>query len=442
MTSNTAELTDWLRLTLCTGVSAGAQRALLAAFGLPAQIFAAGRSAIIGVVGAQVADQLFAPPDASRIAAACAWAAEPGNHVITLGDEAYPQSLLDIADPPVLLYVKGDPKVFAQPALAIVGARSATPQGTANAEAFARSLADIGFAIVSGLALGIDAAAHSGALATDAGTTIAVIGTGADRVYPARNKALAHRIAARGLIVSEYPLGAPPLPHHFPRRNRLIAGLAHGVLVVEAALGSGSLITARLANESGREVFAIPGSIHSPLARGCHRLIRDGAKLVETAEDVLEELQGSLSTAALQSLRSPHDASAGCADPGTQAGPSLFSATTATALPGSSATRGAADAVRHAPPEKPDPTSTATADDPPCADIPAESDADRIGTATHPRPDLDGARLLEQMGHDPADVDTLAQRCGLTLGALYAILLPLELDGHICRLPGGRFQRL
>jgi len=393
---------DWLRLTLCSGVGAAAQRALLAAFGLPAQIFTAGRGALAAVVGAELADRLIAPPDTARIDAARAWAAQPGNHLVTLADTRYPQALLDIADPPVLLYVKGDPGVLARPALAIVGARSATPQGLANAEAFARALAAAGLTIVSGLALGIDAAAHRGALAGAAGTTVAVIGTGADRVYPARHHTLAHEIAARGAIVSEYPLGAAPLPHHFPRRNRLIAGLTHGVLVVEAAVGSGSLITARLAADSGREVFAIPGSIHSPLARGCHRLIRDGAKLVETVEDVLEELRGSVPGGDLPARAAARPANG---RKHVRAG-----AAKAAAAPMATATGDSEPARRH--------------DD---AGVPSDPQA---------------LRVLEAAGHDPVDIDTLALRCGLTLDALYAILLPLELDGHISRLPGGRFQRL
>jgi len=369
-----ADLASWLRLSFVPGLGPARQRTLLAAFGLPERLFAASRTAIASVVGAKLADALLATPDAARIEATLAWAAEPGNHLVTLADAAYPRALLDIADPPLLLYLKGDPALLGAPALAIVGARSATPQGVANADAFARALGEAGLTIVSGLALGIDAAAHRGALATRAGRTVAVIGTGADRVYPARNQALARQIAERGVIVSEYPLGTPALAHNFPRRNRLIAGLARGVLVVEAALGSGSLITARLASESGREVFAIPGSIHSPLARGCHRLIRDGAKLVETASDVLEEFGWGL----------PGHASAAAHEGG-------------------------------APPREP-------------------AGAAPVETAhTH---------VLTALGHDPVDIDTLAGRCGLTVDALYAILLALELDGHLTPLPGGRFQRL
>ena len=290
------DIADWLRLAGVPGLGPQRQRDLLAAFGLPVHIFAASRNALAAVVGGEAASAVLATPPDAAIERTLAWAAEPDSHILTLGDPAYPHSLFDIADPPVLLYVKGDPALLSRPGIALVGARSSTAGGEANAEAFARALAGHGLVVVSGLALGIDAAAHRGALAAgSAGAgTVAVIGTGIDRIYPARNATLAREIAASGAIVSEFALGTPPLPHNFPRRNRLIAGLAEGVLVVEAALGSGSLITARLAAEHGREVYAIPGSIHSPLSRGCHRLIRDGAKLVETAEDVIEELRGRL----------------------------------------------------------------------------------------------------------------------------------------------------
>lgn len=288
--SSSHPLAAWLRLTLTPGVGPGSQRQLLSAFGLPDNIFAASRQALSEVVGAPTAQTLLEHDATTAIEQALAWSDEPGNTILTLGDPAYPPSLLEIPDPPVLLYLKGDAALLARPSIAVVGARSATAQGEANAEAFATTLSEGGLTIVSGLALGIDAAAHRGGLA-GTGRTVAVIGTGADRIYPARNAALARQIATEGVIVSELPLGAGPLAHHFPRRNRLIAGLARGVLVVEAALKSGSLITARLAADCGRDVFAIPGSIHSPVARGCHRLIRDGAKLVESAEDILEELR-------------------------------------------------------------------------------------------------------------------------------------------------------
>jgi len=246
---------------------------------------------------------------------------------------------------------------LSQPSLGIVGSRNATPQGVRDAEAFAHALSDAGLTIVSGLALGIDAAAHRGGLA-GAGSSVAIIGTGLDRIYPARNKALAHQLAENGLIVSEFPLGTAPLPGHFPRRNRLISGLSRGVLVVEAAPNSGSLITARVATEQGREVFAIPGSIHSPLARGCHALIKQGAKQVESAADILDELAGQ------QRLTPP---------------------------------------------------------------VLRETPSDPVLNA------LDGA---------PTTLDTLAQRTGLTLEALSAKLLTLELDGRIAPLPGGRYQKI
>jgi len=208
---------------------------------------------------------------------------------VALGDTAYPPLLLQTADPPLLLYVQGDLSKLTLPAIAIVGSRRASPQGVANARAFAQALSEQGWVIYSGLAQGIDAAAHEGALAGAAGT-VAVVGTGLDRVYPASHRALAHRIAAHGALVSEFAPGTPPLAEHFPMRNRLIAGMSLGTVVVEAALQSGSLITARLATEAGREVFAVPGSIHAPQAKGCHWLLKQGAKLVESAQDVLEEL--------------------------------------------------------------------------------------------------------------------------------------------------------
>lgn len=279
----------WLRLTLTPGVGGESQRALLQAFGLPEQVFRASRSALAAVVPDALAARLLAAPDDSAIDAALAWAAEPDNFIVTLADPAYPRLLLQTADPPTLLYVKGRVELLEQPAVAIVGSRNPTPQGSANAQAFARALSAAGLSVVSGLALGIDTAAHHGGL-QGAGSTIAVIGTGADRVYPARNRDLARQIAVEGVLLSEFALGTPPLAGNFPRRNRVISGLVRAVLVVEAAERSGSLITARFAAEQGRDVFAIPGSIHSPLSKGCHRLIKDGAKLVEAAEDVLAEL--------------------------------------------------------------------------------------------------------------------------------------------------------
>ncbi|MDP1687360.1 DNA-processing protein DprA [Hydrogenophaga sp.] len=288
------ELAAWLRLLLTPGVGKDTARKLLAAFGLPEAVFAQPPDALSAVVGPRVAHALQQVPAEldDQVEHALAWlAASPERHVLTLADPRFPPELLHMADPPVLLYVMGDLAVLAHPRrLAMVGSRNPTPQGEANAHQFARALGQAGVCVVSGMALGVDGAAHAGALEGGA-PTIAVVGTGLDRVYPRRHLSLAHRIAAHGAIVSEYPLGTPPLPANFPQRNRLIAGLSQGTLVVEATLKSGSLITARMAAEQGREVFAIPGSIHAPQSRGCHALIRQGAKLVESAQDILEDLR-------------------------------------------------------------------------------------------------------------------------------------------------------
>jgi DNA processing protein len=275
-------------------------------------------------------------------------------------DEDYPPLLRETADPPALLYGAGRRELLLQGCLAIVGSRNATPQGESNAEAFGQALSSAGITVVSGLALGIDAAAHKGGL-KGPGSTIAVVGTGLDRVYPARNKALAHEIAEKGLLLSEFALGTISAPGHFPKRNRIISGLSRGVLVVEAALNSGSLITARQALEQGREVMAIPGSIHSPLSKGCHALIKQGAKLVESAQDIIEELAWPVM-------------------------PAIHSAETP--------------------------------------------------------PDMETEPLLQHLGHDPVSIDLLAERSGLTVDALSAKLLTLELEGHVAQLPGGRYQRL
>ncbi|MGX4644038.1 DNA-processing protein DprA [Massilia sp. SYSU DXS3249] len=287
------ELTDWLRLESASGVGPRSAQALLAAFGSPRAIFQAGYAALAAHVRPAIARSLCAPPSAeirAQAEATLAWTSIPSQHLLALGDPAYPEALANITDPPLLLYIKGRIDLLAHPGLAIVGSRNATAQGKANAAAFAQALSSQGVCVVSGLALGIDAAAHEGAL-RGPGSTIAVVGTGADLSYPARNRALSERIAVEGAIVSEYPLGTPPNAGNFPRRNRIISGLASGVLVVEAAAQSGSLITARVAGEQGREVFALPGSIHAPLAKGCHKLIRDGARLVETVDEVLEAMR-------------------------------------------------------------------------------------------------------------------------------------------------------
>lgn len=379
-TRDPAELAAWLRLTETPGIGPVAARQLLAAFGLPQDIFRQSYAALVKVLPERQARALLAEPDgalAALIERTIAWSAEPGNAIFTLADRGYPPRLLELPDPPTLLYAKGDLSPLRAAAVGVVGARSATAQGLENARAFAQALSAVNVTIVSGLALGIDAAAHEGAL-TGPGSTIAVVGTGLDMVYPARNRALAHRIAEAGLMLSEYPLGMGARAENFPRRNRLIAGLARGLLVVEAAAQSGSLITARLAAEQGRDVFAIPGSIHSPLAKGCHLLIKQGAKLVETAADILDELGWGQAPA-----------------PAT-------------------------------------PTPRATARAPAPASAPAARPA---ATAAE-------TALLDALGFDPVDLDTLCERTGQTAAILWAQLLALELEGRIERQPGGRFLRL
>ncbi len=357
-----AELRHWLRLTLVPGVGGETRRQLLKTFGLPGAAFAATPAALRAAIGADATDHLLGHNCRDEVARALDWTSQAGNRILTLADAEYPQTLLNTADPPVLLYVKGEAELLKRPAIAVVGSRSASKQGEIDAEAFAAALAGAGLTVISGLALGIDAAAHRGAL-KGIGSTVAVIGTGADRIYPAGNEGLAREIAGRGAIVSEFPLGTPPLAANFPRRNRLIAGLSRGCLVVEAAERSGSLITARLAAECGLDVFALPGSIHSPLSKGCHKLIKQGAKLVESAQDILEELRWEAVVAPAAAVnRQPDDRAA--------------------------------------------------------------------------------IRLLDNLGYNPCDLDTLTSRSGLTTEQVLALLLPLELDGYVTQLPGGRYQRI
>lgn len=295
-----AELAAWLRLALTPGVGNTAARRLLAAFGLPRAIFEQPATSLEKVVPPALALALVTEPEqlAAQVDATWRWleaAHPPGTRqVLTLADSAYPAGLLQTEDPPLMLYVMGQMPPAWPSSIAVVGSRNPTAQGLDNARQFSRSFAQAGLTVVSGLALGVDGAAHEGALQGAPGgqlATIAVVGTGLDRVYPRQHLDLARRIAEHGLLISEYPLGTPPLAENFPRRNRIISALCQGTLVVEAALKSGSLITARQAAEQGREVFAIPGSIHSPQSRGCHWLIKQGAKLVESAKDVLEELR-------------------------------------------------------------------------------------------------------------------------------------------------------
>lgn len=340
--------------------------------------------------------------------------------LLVLGDPAYPPLLLQMADPPVLLYAMGqvDRLLHQQPCIAMVGSRNPTPQGVSNARAFGKAFAEMGWAVVSGLALGVDGAAHEGALqAAEASSlpvggkargglaTIAVVGTGLDRVYPRQHHELAHRIVQHGVILSESPLGTPPLSHHFPKRNRIIAGLSQGVLVVEAALQSGSLITARLAGEQGKEVFAIPGSIHASQSRGCHALIKQGAKLVESAQDVMEELHPMLATHARDWLAQ---------DTSSDAAVCSVAADAEAATAGT----GRAESVR---------SSSVTLEQGAADESPVQGEA---------------ALILQALGHDPAGLDALLARTGMETATLQAKLLELELMGLIGRLPGGLFQRI
>jgi DNA processing protein len=374
------ELQAWLRLTLSTGVGNENSRKLLAAFGSAQAIFDQSSAALEQLGSEKLARSLqMEPPNlAAQLQMTLEWLqAADDRRVVALGDAAYPAALLDIADPPLMLYMLGkharSPKVPSEhsaPHIAIVGSRNPTPQGETNARQFAKALAGANLCIVSGLALGIDGAAHDGAMQAG-GDTIAVVGTGLDRVYPKKHLELAHRIAQQGMLISEFPLGTPPLTANFPKRNRIISGLSLGTLVIEAALQSGSLITARLAAEQGKEVFAIPGSIHSPQSRGCHALIKQGAKLVETAQDVLEELN----------------------------------------LPARNVVPGVAECA---------PTAEGAS---PLVESPSS------------------AALVAALGFDVVSLDTLQARTGIGTALLQAQLLELELDGQVFRLPGGLFQR-
>jgi DNA processing protein len=300
-------LRAWLALADTAALAGARLRELLAAHGSAAGVLRRSRAELARALGETAAAALCNGPDPARLAAVLAWQRRPACTVLTLDDARYPELLRETPDPPLLLYAQGRIELLGEAALAIVGSRNATAQGMRTAEAFARVLSAHGLTIVSGMALGIDAAAHRGALAARA-SSIAVLGCGIDVVYPRRNGALYQELAAQGLLLSEFALGAPPLGRNFPRRNRIIAGMSRGCLVVEAALASGSLVTARLAADMGRDVFAIPGSIHSPLAKGCHQLIKQGAKLVDDAADILDELgiaHGAAASPALEASAAP-----------------------------------------------------------------------------------------------------------------------------------------
>ncbi len=395
------ELAAWLRLSLTPGVGNLNARKLLATFGLPQSIFEQPIVALRQVVSPAMASALkVVPPEFdAQLQITLAWlqgdaSGLSNRYFLTLGDPRYPTSLLNTEDPPLVLYLHGQIELIAQtsqkPArdcIAIVGSRNPTPQGLVNAHAFAKTFSEAGLVVVSGLALGIDGAAHEGALegfeisksvdkkgVNKGGATIAVIGTGLDRVYPKKHLPLAHRIVEHGLLVSEFPLGTPPLPVNFPKRNRIISALSLGTLVVEAAVKSGSLITARFASEQGKEVFAIPGSIHSTNSRGCHALIKQGAKLVESAQDVLEELRTQLTPPPVPSSK-------------------LLMKTAVQEVSASSET--------------------------------FEPDS-----------------LVKSLGYDPVSIDALVARTGWDAATLQVRLMELELDGQVARLPGGLYQRV
>lgn len=374
-----AELAAALALALAPGIGPARWRALVGRHGSARAALDAGRSAWREAGLPEAAQAALASPDAAAIERELTWAGRPGNRLLLPGSPAYPPLLALAPRPPVLLWVIGEPALLADPQLAVVGARRPSAGGRDIARSFAAQLAASGLVITSGLALGIDAAAHRGALEAG-GRTLAVLGTGLDRIYPAANRDLAHAIVdGRGALVSEFPLGTPALADNFPRRNRVIAGLSLGTLVVEAALASGSLITARLAAEHNREVFAVPGSIHNPLARGCHALIREGAKLVESAQDILAELAPRL-----QALLS--------------APPAAPAQVSGTALPAG----GAAPAAL----------------------------------------DEDYRKLLDLLADSPAPVDLLVRRSGLTAEIVSSMLLILELEGYVATAPGGLYSRL
>lgn len=374
------ELAAWCALWRAPGVGSKTFHNVLATFGSPTLFFASSDREVQQSFS-NIAPEKWQPwhraqkeTDWQQDLTWCA--ADPNRHILTLEDARYPALLREITDPPPLLFVQGDVDLLSAPQLAVVGSRQPTAAGIQNCTQIAQKLVENGLLITSGMALGIDGAAHQAALAVH-GKTLAVVGTGLDRVYPARHRELAHQIAANGAIVSEFPVGTGVRAHHFPRRNRIISGLSLGVLVVEASIQSGSLITARLAAEQGREVFALPGSIHNPLARGCHQLIREGAKLVESYEDIVEELLPlAKANVELQQQFQPH----------------------------------------HLPQNEPQTHQ----------EYPANS--------------LEN-RLLNIMGYDPWRVDDLVEKTHLTAAEISAMLLMLELDGAVASLSGGRYQR-
>ena len=395
------ELRAWLRLSHTEGIGAVRGRALLARFGPPEAILQAGPVAVADVLQSKALARALFRQDPLRDTAVAeglrwlqdgaigiaAWHSPAAERcILTLADPRYPPRLLDLADPPLLLYCVGDAGRLGRPQIGIVGSRNASALGAATAFAFAQALAAAGWTITSGMAEGIDQAAHEGALAGPQRSTVAALGTGMDMIYPSRHRELAGRIATRGALISELPIGMPPLPSNFPRRNRLIAALGYAILVVEANLRSGSLITARLAADIGREVMAVPGSIHSPLARGCNSLIRQGAKLVESADDILAEVPAICQLGLRSSFRSGSASSA------------------------------------------------------PTAEMPSPAPAPAGGRGPGKLPE-EQARMLAMMSADPVTLETLAARQGLPVASAIAALQTLELIGLVQRQLDGSYVR-
>jgi len=384
MTQTENSLRSWLALSHVNKLGPVRIHSLLEVFGTPTAIFDIGRQ---GWQEAGLSEKLMvnlSSPDWEKVDADLKWAEQENASIITLDDDRYPAMLKNITDAPPILYTLGQAEILKLPQLAIVGSRNPTLGGQEIAHDFAAYLSSMGMTVTSGMAMGIDAAAHQGALDTmqkglnGHGFTVAVTGTGLDRVYPAKNREIAHKIAENGVLVSEYAPGIPPLPSNFPRRNRIISGLSMGVLVVEAALQSGSLITARLASEQGREVFAVPGSIHHPLAKGCHALIREGAKLVETAQHILEEL-GGFSSILSENGKQNH-----------------------------------ADHIKADSEQKLESNSLVNVDD-------------------------EYQQVLKCIDFEPTSVDKVVERSGLTADAVCSMLLVLELQGYITALSGGYY---
>lgn len=434
-----AEISAWLKLTLANGVGSSVQRSLLKEFGSPQAIFDAGELLIEKYIGQSKAQKLFAAQTDEIIEQTLTWLQlSEQHHIITLADENYPKILLNISDPPTIIYARGNIELLNHQGLAVVGSRNATPQGLLNAENFCQVIANFGLPIISGLALGIDSAAHKGALKAANGATLAVIGTGINRMYPASNKNLALQILEQnGLIITEFPLNTSPLPENFPRRNRLISGLSLGILVVEATIDSGSLITAKLAAEQGREVFAIPGSIHSPLSKGCHKLIRQGAKLVETANDILEELRFKpyvpnikkvepelvIKKENIENIENNIEDIENNIEKTEKIENDKITKAKAINKNTKTATKNKTKSKT---------TNKKT----------AKNTINKIESNNENNNDDNINKVLNFMGYSPCTLDELVERTNISAAEILTHLLTLEMQGKISTIPGGSYQRL